>query len=352
MGDFRGPIFIVGPSRSGTAMCRTILSRHPLILVAGETHYFDDLRVRLGGFERSPLADADRRRAEDYFLALDHRPYGHEGDPEQSSMARPDLATLAQERGGGVDAYFEAYCTLTASREGKTIWGDKTPRHVFRIAEMVEAYPEAKVLCMVRDPRAVVASYRDWRNQGGFDLERDPTHADALAREEARVRRTYNPLLLSLLWRSTVRATLDAADRFGRERVRVQKYESIVRDSTSEIESLCDWLGVDFDQAMLDVPMLNSSFSRFAEGRGVSAEAMERWRERLSPAEIAVVQSCCRRDMERLDYAPEPVRSGALPVVRAWATLPRAVARAALANRERMGSMPKYIVRRCRLAFG
>ena len=39
------PLFVVGPSRSGTSLMRALLNGHADIALAGETHYFDDLRV-------------------------------------------------------------------------------------------------------------------------------------------------------------------------------------------------------------------------------------------------------------------------------------------------------------------
>jgi hypothetical protein len=55
--------------------------------------------------------------------------------------------------------------------------------------------------------------------------------------------------------------------------------------------------------------------------------------------------------MDRLGYARAP--TGAAPGrLLPWATLPFAAFAAARANRDRMGSLPDYIYRRLRLAFG
>ena len=58
------------------------LGQHPELAILGETHYFDDLRVRFHKKVDQPLTPEDERTCEDYFLALSHRPYGHSGDPE------------------------------------------------------------------------------------------------------------------------------------------------------------------------------------------------------------------------------------------------------------------------------
>jgi len=347
-----GPIFIVGASRSGTAMMRSIVNGHADVLVSGESHYFDDLRVRMTGRLRGTLPDADRKTCEDYFLALDHRPYGHGGDPERSDMSRQELREVALERGDGADAYFEAFCLVRARREGKRIWGDKTPRHIFRIREIVEAYPEAKVIAMVRDPRAVVASYRDWRNQGGFDLEKDPGHAEALEKEEARARASYDVILASLVWKGGAKAAISARRELGPDRVRLQGYETLVADPEGEARKLCEWLGVAFSPAMLDVPMHNSSFSSFEEKSGVKKEAAERWRTRLSPREIGVVQSVCGSFMDEVGFERADVRASPAYVAWRWGVFPFKAARAVWVNRDRMGNVPAYLWRRVRSLAG
>ena len=41
------PVFVAGPSRSGTALVRSLLNGHPDVHIASETHFFDDLRRRV-----------------------------------------------------------------------------------------------------------------------------------------------------------------------------------------------------------------------------------------------------------------------------------------------------------------
>jgi len=345
----RSPIFIVGASRSGTALMRSVMNNHPEVFISGETHYFDDLRLRMPGSEDSPLRLEDAKRCEDYFLALAHRPYGHAGDPAKARIGRDELRSMAWNLGPGLDAYFEAFCILRARREGKTIWGEKTPRHVFRIPEIVQRFPNGRILCMVRDARAVVASYRDWRNQGGFDVEHDPTHADALRLEETRARNSYNILLATLLWKSTVQAARRAQARFGLECVRVQHYESLVQDAHSTVKSICDWARLDFDRGMLDVPVLNSSVAPFREHAGITGEALHRWRKRLSPREIDIIQRTAGRLMLTLGYVPEPVSSAALAYALEWVKVPFAALRAGMVNRKRIANIRSYVWRRLSL---
>lgn len=348
------PVFVVGASRSGTALLRSALNKHRDVFLAGETHYFDDLRPTLRHRGLAPIEDEERARCEDYFLSLAHRPFGHGGVAAQSRLDRQELRQLAERLGGGGDGYFQAYCNLARQLEPQAAasplrWGEKTPRHVFRLGEILQRYPGAQAICMYRDPRAVVASYRDWRHQGGFDLENDVDHAMALESEHRRTSQSYDPSIVSLLWRTTVKAGHQARARFGPDRVLLQRYEDIASDPEASFRLIAGWLGMEFEPAMLDVPHHNSSYNQFQGNAGVSTAPVERWKSTLDPQEIAVVQGWCRRDMARMGYDAYLVSLAPVATVLLLLKLPFRLLRAAAANAGRMGSIPRYVWRRVSL---
>jgi hypothetical protein len=340
------PVFVVGASRSGTNLVRALLNRHSELWVSAETHYFDDLRPRLPGEGTQPLDGAARDLCEEYFLALSHRAFGQAGDPAESRVEAGELGSLAQELGGTGDAYFEALCRIRAGLRSRPRWGEKTPRHVYRIDDVLAAFPEGQVVCLVRDPRAVVASYRDWH---GAAERRGVTESDALAADRRRSRRSYNPVLMSLLWRGVVQASYQALRRHGHDRVRIQRFERLAERPEDEARELCGWLGLDYKPAMLEIPVVNSSYATV--GEGVSTEPLDRWRERLSDGEIGVVQSCCGRLMDELGYARELVKASPARLAWAYGTAPLAAARAAAVNRARLGRATQYLRRRAGSAF-
>jgi hypothetical protein len=351
----RGPLFLVGASRSGTALLRSALNLSSTVFIAGETHYFDDLRPRLGPLATQPLDAVHARTCEDYFLALSHRPYGHGGQVDRARLGRGQLQTAAAEVGTGGDAYFEAYCRLSRSWEPDAAatperWGEKTPRHVFRLDDLLTRYPDSQAVCMYRDPRAVAASYRSWRHQGGFaaQLEDDEGYAEALDAEERRAQASYDPSLVGLLWRSTLRAGLRALDGYGPERVLLLRYEDLVSQPESTLRALMDWLGLRYEQQMLDMPHHNSSFTRFQAGAGASTVGIDRWRTVLPPADIAAVQVWSRQGLDRLGYPLVDTGVGWPGQARRLATLLPVAVRAVWVNRNRTGRLIPYVWRRVR----
>ena len=71
------------------------------------------------------------------------------------------------------------------------------------------------------------------------------------------------------------------------------------------MRELCAWLDLEYEPALLEIPVVNSSYA--TTGAGVSSEPVERWRERLSPAEVGIVQSVCEPLLSELGYAPDDV---------------------------------------------
>jgi hypothetical protein len=351
--SFTGPIFICGTSRSGTSLLQAALEKNPRVQIAGETHYFDDLRVALGEQALGArLEGAEQRRVEDYFLALSHRPFGHEGDPEQGWMKREALRARALALGGTPDDYFEAFCREWCARTGADVWGEKTPRHVFRLVEMLTRNPSGKAVFMLRDPRAVVASYRDWKNQGGFDFEKDPGHRASVAADEIRARRSYHPVTISLLWVAAARAAQQAQQRFGAERVRLQRYEALCDQPEQELGAIFDWLGLERPENMTNVPVRNSSYEKYSDAGGFVRGAMDRWHQTMNPAEIAVVERCCGRLLGTMGYATVHPRPAPFATIPFYASALPAIVRAAAINAKRSGNLGKYILRRARLVLG
>jgi hypothetical protein len=332
----QAPIFIVGPSRSGTTLLRHILNGHERVWLTGETRYFEDLRPSLhadGSRELSPL---ERGRCERYFARISARRRTNAHEPEA-------VRREAERLGGSADAYFEAFCRLRARQRGADIWGEKTPSHVFRIADMLDAYPAARFICLVRDPRAVVASTRDaWRRPSFRRRTRK-----RMKENYARAKRQYNVVLSALLWNATVRAAYDARATFGAAAVFIQPYEELVTRPETAVRRLAAWLGIDYQASMLsDVRVVASSYASVAGQMGISTEPLMRWSSVLTAEEIAVVQLVTRRYMRALGYERQETSPSALRLAAVLGAIPVALLRALAANRDRAGRSIEFARRR------
>ena len=336
-----GEIFVVGASRSGTNLRARAAERAQHALGLGETHYFDDLRPRLPGDGTEPLAGDDARplrallpRALPPRLRPGRRPRARAASSATSYARWPrssaGRATRTSRRSAGC-----ARSATAASTGARRRRGTSTGSTICSTA-----FPEAKVVCLVRDPRAVVASYKDWH---GAAERRGVTESPELEADRERTRRSYNPVLMSLLWRGVVRASFEALERHGPERVRIQRFERLAAAPEAEVRELCAWLGLDFEPALLEIPVVNSSYATDRRRR------LERAGRALAGAALAAPRSgscsrVCEPLLSELGYAPRRRQGLAAPrSAGPGERVPFAAARAAVVNRRRLGKATQYL---------
>lgn len=248
------------------------------------------------------------------------------------------------------DLMFAESCRSFAASSGKAVWGEKTPRHVFRIDEILSAFPRARILCMVRDSRAVVCSYRDWPKalqREARTNEAGTGHIDRSAEMRRRIR-SYNTVLAAMLWRAAVNAGRRAQVVHGADRVRIVSYERLVEAPEETLRGVADWLQVRFDSRCVHVPMQNSSTRAFDPIAGVVRGQVDLWRKGLGAVEIALVEWITGRQMRALGYRLDEARPSSLILAQAMLTLPFGILRAGWANRNRMGSVIGFLTRRLR----
>jgi hypothetical protein len=341
---WEGPLFIVGPSRTGSVLLREILNRLPQFGLFNETHYFEDFRPRIMALQAANGFDATKTACQIYHKSLNRMAYADlpreidETPPRRHSPGdgQPQNITAA------CDAIFAQTCQDYSRLVGARIWGEKTPRHVYQISEILKAFPDARFICTVRDSRAAVASYREWSRvlpEGGDDAER-----------QRRIR-SYHPVIAAFMWRTAINAAERARAEYGDQTVRLFQFEKLVDDPRRTISDLCEWLDVPFDENCLDVPMQNSSFFREAAGFGITAQPVGRWKSVLSRDEIGVIESLTSRQLDAFEYQRTNTRFPLRALASAGCSFPGAVLRAACANRKRQSSLWGFLGKRLRDIF-
>ena len=223
--------------------------------------------------------------------------------------ARPTSRNCAARRcGSGVGrCVFRGVLYRPRGVTGESTLGGKDAERHFRIPDLLSVFPDARIICLVRDPRAVAASYRDWKRNEPSEEELEAGSAD-----RQRIQRSYNVVLHALIWRSSIAAAVRALHAYGDGSIRLQRYEELVSEPEESLRAVAGWLDLEYDDAMLDVPVVHSSYG--LQGEGASTAPIGRWQQKLPPAEIAVIQSCCRRLMNLFGYEAVEHTSGS----RAW----------------------------------
>lgn len=219
-GEFK-PLFIVGTPRSGTTLLSTLLDRHSKICIPPETQYFTEFcnkvsRSQADEWSKTELINAavTNRRICDLELS-NQEVYAFFSKYEKSL---PNL----------LRAILEAY----TERYGKVIAGEKSPKHIEHVFEILNAFPNAKIICIIRDGRDVVKSLLKvgWAEPG-------------------------NPRRLGLFcneWSDDAALTSRLQSTFGEEIFLTVKYEDILAEPEKNLEKICRFIGVDFETNQLD----------------------------------------------------------------------------------------------------
>lgn len=266
------PIFIVGCPRSGTTLLRDLLRSHPRLTFPPESH----------------------------FIPAFYRGYGDPGSAKEAV----DLATrllrlewirqwdIALTPGDFVeDRSFDAVvCRLFdawARTENKPRWGDKTPHYIQNILTLVELFPSARVIHIVRDGRDVALSWL----KAGFEPRNLYTAATLWKRYVSTGRRAG--MMLPLATYLEVR------------------YESMLGAPADTMRAVCDFVGESYTDAVLTQSPILRVLRPKRLGKPRPAEqpiaqatpaSVARWKTAMSAGDQLVFESVAGDLLATLDY--------------------------------------------------
>ena len=296
-------VFVTGASRSGTTLLSFILRNHHSVFGLKELHYFGthwDPRVEGKEATEAELIDA----AADIFMRQAQGILTR-GDKEPFLDAARKLVRELSTEDRNLAGTFVAATTQLAKAENKTIPCEQTPRNIFYADSLLDQFPNAHIVHMLRDPRAVMSSQK-----GRWKRRSLATDTQKFSRYESlRVWINYHPYTIARLWK---RATAQAMRMSTHSRFHVLRFEDLLSDPEHSVRNLCEQLGLEFEPAMLDVGRINSSHASSVGGaeKGFQTGAIDQWRDKLSPSEIAITERICASQMG--DYQPSEARTGAL----------------------------------------
>ncbi len=204
-GDVAGakaPIFVAGLPRSGTTLVERILSSHAEVASAGEIGTFAELHKILSGVRTTPTIDAETLRVE-----------------------RVDWGRLGA-------LYIEA----TRPRIGDALrFVDKAPSNYLLAKKILSALPDARVICVRRNPLdAVLSNFRQL-----FPI--DDRYYDYVYGLESAAHKVVQFERLMAIWREQL-----APDRF-----MVLDYEALVASQERETRALLAFCGLAWDEHCL-----------------------------------------------------------------------------------------------------
>lgn len=277
------PIFIVGANRSGTTLLRLLLNAHSRIAIPDELIYLDSHHagVPIEQWQNPPLSPGEYEAFVDRFLEENCRPLDELDEAQLKAdilAGRPDLKRPYR-------LALEAW----ARHHDKERWGEKTPGNLFYADILLDMFPEAQFLYVVRDPRAGVASMQQ------VSFFPDDAVFNALSRRKHDTK-----------GRDWLERHVPASQR------RTVQYEELVQQPKSTIQSVCQFLDEPFEPAMLqfhtdaDRYMKDDAQQNYnaAATRPITDDRVDAWKRQLTVEQVAVVEHVCADVMRDFEYVP------------------------------------------------
>jgi hypothetical protein len=297
---------VVGTGRCGSTLVQELLARHPAVgFVSGVDDKLPRLNLtgRLNGrlYRRSAPRPAgmtslghSRRLIERGRLRVaPSEAYRLLDRQVVAGWSRPCRDLLAEDLTPFVAGRLRNFFDTRIARQGCGI----LLQHVTgwpRTGFLRAAYPELRVVNVVRDGRAVANS---WLQMGWWDGWRGPDNwlygplPDDLRADWEESGRSF-PVLAALGWRMLMDAFVDARAAHPADQWLDVRYEDLVAAPRAEVGRMLDFLGLDWS------PEFQRGFDRyrFHTGRGAA------YRDELTPAQLGGVERVLEKALAEWGY--------------------------------------------------
>ncbi len=190
------------------------------------------------------------------------------------------------------------------SPRGITRYGDASPDLLYCAEGLVDAFPDARLVQIIRDGRDVVAAMLSdpavlaWFKPGFVNV--DTEFPNPLLGVETEPDRAAWPGLslagkCAMRWRGTVRQMARLRGQLAAGQLITLRYEQMVRQPAAAASAMSDFLGTAVSP--LELPTAPSS----VPGRPPASEPGA-WRRTLSPAQAAEIESIAGDELRRVGY--------------------------------------------------
>lgn len=273
------PIFIVGAARSGTTLLQFMLRSHPeLSLPTAESHFFipfyqhrsefGDL-TNIGELTRLLKAIYDSRK-----IFFDEDVHGIRFNAE--SLAQRFHSRQLTSIPEVISGIFEA----NAEAEGKRRWGDKTPYYILHLDTLLEMFPNAQFVHIIRDGRDCALSMLERK----WDLQ------------------IFNTYHAAYTWNKYVNAGI----AFGQQHpdhYHALHYESLLNEPEQTVANLCHFLNIEFNERVIDFNKTDGSGKTPLLGQPLQKSNQEKWRKKMTSRQIRIFETLAGATLKRCGYS-------------------------------------------------
>ncbi len=288
-------IFVTAIPHSGAGRLVRMLGAHGAIKALEGLHFFGDLWDPLDS--RSEFSELHLTELAASLLARqNYSLWGDRPTSVERSWGRRLVHGLPVEERTPPGVF--AACLRRIATDAGRIWAcEQTPRNIFYARYLLELFPNAFLVYVIRDPRAVLAAHKVASRLGRSQSSQLP-----LLRL-LRKRLNYHPIAISKVW---LQATELATQIVGHSRFMILRYDELTSAPELCAKSLCKAVGLQFEPEMIEVPRWGSTADReWVEQDLVGGNRRRTWRDVLTRSEALVCEGITHRMLDRFGYSPK-----------------------------------------------
>ena len=268
------PFFIVGAARSGTSLLSRIMNSHPHIAVPFESHIYSTFLPWMKHYGDLSNEGHMARLLDDILSTEMLRHWSPQPDR---------IATLHGIRRHDLHGLIDSLFSTWAEAQGKKRWGEKTPSHIRHWRQIVQGFPEARFVHIVRDGRDVSISW--------IDARFGPKNIFYAAR----------------YWKRYLAHVRDLRAAVPASRLIDVDYASLLAKPERTLQRICDFLGESYDPAMLEyyrgaAPYPTDARNVVTLEKPILRQNAGKWRGALSDDELRVFEATAGDMLEEYGY--------------------------------------------------
>lgn len=292
--ELRPMIFIAGNSRSGTTLMGRILGKHQDVFTFNELHFLEEIWMPVNNYAIMSKEEAVSNFAK--LLSIQRDGYLKKRETGKYINEALKVIETRGEKKITFSFLYKQFLVYETTVNRKKIPCEKTPRNVLYLEELLEMYPDCKIICMIRDPKDVLLSQKKkWKRRFLGARNSIPLQ------ESIRARINYHPFLISKLWSKN---TIEIEKYKNNSRVMLIKFEDLLQSPVSIVRSTCSFLGIEFSPGMLNVEQKGSSvaYDKSNDAK-IDRSKTGNWKEGLSNTEVFICEKVTRKERIVSGYA-------------------------------------------------
>ena len=292
------PVFIVGLPRTGSKLLMNIINNNATANyhIANEVQFFGHSFLgRLLQGRRGIMPLVNRERNENGKINWErvvHRLYSGQAKGVHwnglaagwLSIPKSRLLDSLSATDGTARAVYSAI--LKTQEQEYVGYGDKSGPNLYFVDTLLKWFPDCKILHIIRDPRAILASQH---KRLMLVLEHDGSFPGVVTSMK---KLCYSPIIVTYIltyWGRAIRIDSRLTKSHPQHYMRVQ-FEKLVAEPEKITRQICNFLSIPWHPQMVEPPKRDSSYidpsdlqQKVDRGRGMDRDAAERWRKHLRP---------------------------------------------------------------------